>query len=137
MAKISFRLVMPERELLDTEADMVVVPGSEGDFGVLHGHAPLISTVRPGVLEVLQGNKVEQRFIVVGGFAEVTPERCTVLADEAIPFADVTAEQLAERERAAERDIVDAANDAEKAAAQRDLAVAKDLRRAQAYYASR
>jgi F-type H+-transporting ATPase subunit epsilon len=131
MAKISFRLVMPERELLDTEADMVVVPGSEGDFGVLHGHAPLISTVRPGVLEVLQGNKVEQRFIVVGGFAEVTPERCTVLADEAIPFADVTAEQLAER------DIVDAANDAEKAAAQRDLAVAKDLRRAQAYYASR
>jgi F-type H+-transporting ATPase subunit epsilon len=137
MAKISFRLVMPERELLDTEADMVVVPGSEGDFGVLHGHAPLISTVRPGVLEVLQGNKVEQRFIVVGGFAEVTPERCTVLADEAIPFAEVTVEQLAERERAAERDIVDAANDAEKAAAQKDLAVAKDLRRAQAYYASR
>jgi F-type H+-transporting ATPase subunit epsilon len=137
MAKISFRLVMPERELLDTEADMVVVPGSEGDFGVLHGHAPLISTVRPGVLEVLQGNKVEQRFIVVGGFAEVTPERCTVLADEAIPFVDVTAEQLAERERVAERDIVDAANDAEKAAAQKDLAVAKDLRRAQAYYASR
>ena len=137
MAKISFRLVMPERELLDTEADMVVVPGSEGDFGVLHGHAPLISTVRPGVLEVLQGDKVEQRFIVVGGFAEVTPERCTVLADEAIPFAEVTAEQLAERERAAERDIVDAANDAERAAAQKDLAVAKDLRRAQAYYASR
>jgi F-type H+-transporting ATPase subunit epsilon len=137
MAKISFRLVMPERELLDTEADMVVVPGSEGDFGVLHGHAPLISTVRPGVLEVLQGNKVEQRFIVVGGFAEVTPERCTVLADEAIPFAEVTAEQLAERERAAERDLVDAANDAEKATALKDLAVAKDLRRAQAYYANR
>ena len=137
MAKISFRLVMPERELLDTEADMVVVPGSEGDFGVLHGHAPLISTVRPGVLEVLQGNKVEQRFIVVGGFAEVTPERCTVLADEAIPFAEVTAEQLAERERAAERDLVDAANDVEKAAALKDLAVAKDLRRAQAYYANR
>jgi F-type H+-transporting ATPase subunit epsilon len=137
MAKVSFRLVMPERELLDTEADMVVVPGSEGDFGVLHGHAPVISTLRPGVLEVLQGNKVEQRFIVVGGFAEVTPERCTVLADEAIPFADVTAEQLAEREQAAERDLVDAANDAERAAAQKDLAVAKDLRRAQAYYASR
>ncbi|MBN9488349.1 MAG: ATP synthase F1 subunit epsilon [Alphaproteobacteria bacterium] len=137
MAKVSFRLVMPERELLDTEADMVVVPGSEGDFGVLHGHAPVISTLRPGVLEVLQGNKVEQRFIVVGGFAEVTPERCTVLADEAIPFAEVTAEQLAEREQAAERDLVDAANDAERAAAQKDLAVAKDLRRAQAYYASR
>ena len=96
---------------------MVVVPGSEGDFGVLHGHAPLISTVRPGVLEVFQGNKAEQRFLVAGGFAEVTPERCTVLAEEAVPFEEVTPEQLAERERAAERELTDAATDAEKAAA--------------------
>ena len=137
MAKFSFRLVMPERELLATEADMVVVPGSEGDFGVMHGHAPLISTVRPGVLEVFQGSKVEQRFLVAGGFAEVTPERCTVLADEALPFETVTAEQLAERQRAAERDLVDAASDAEKATAEKNLAVAKDLQRAQAYYAGR
>ncbi|MBV8191897.1 MAG: ATP synthase F1 subunit epsilon [Alphaproteobacteria bacterium] len=137
MAKVSFQLVMPEREVLATEADMVVVPGSEGDFGVLHGHAPLISTVRPGVLEVIQDNKVERRFIVVGGFAEVTTERCTVLTDEATPFEEVTAEQLAERERTAERELVDAVTDAEKAKAQKDLEVAKDLRRAQAYYASR
>jgi F-type H+-transporting ATPase subunit epsilon len=137
MAKISFRLVMPERELVNIEADMVVVPGVEGDFGAMHGHAPLISIVRPGVLEVIQGSKVEQRFMVVGGFAEVTPERCTVLADEATPFEEVTAEQLAERERQAERDITDAGNDAEKAKAEKELAVAKDLRRAQAYYASR
>ena len=137
MAKVSFRLVMPERELVNTEVDMVVVPGSEGDFGVLHGHAPLISTVRPGVLEVLQGNKVEQRFLVVGGIAEVTPERCTVLADEAVPFEQVTPEQLAERERAAEEELGDASSDAERAIAQKNLAVAKDLRRAQAYYASR
>ncbi|TAJ83005.1 ATP synthase F1 subunit epsilon [Reyranella sp.] len=137
MAKVSFRLVMPERELLATEADMVVVPGSEGDFGVLPGHAPLISTVRPGVLEVYQGNKVEQRFLVAGGFAEVTPERCTVLADEALLFEEVTPEQLAERERAAERDLMDAATDAEKAAAEKSLLVVRDLRRAQAYYAGR
>ncbi|MFO1087311.1 MAG: F0F1 ATP synthase subunit epsilon [Reyranellaceae bacterium] len=137
MAKLSFRLVMPERELLATEADMVVVPGSEGDFGVLHGHAPVISTVRPGVLEVLQGNKVDKRYLVVGGFAEVTPERCTVLADEALPFEEVTPEQLAERERAAERELTDAQSDHEKAAAEKAVAVAKDLRRAQAYYASR
>ena len=89
MAKISFRLVMPERELVNIEADMVVVPGVEGDFGAMHGHAPLISIVRPGVLEVIQGSKVEQRFMVVGGFAEVTPERCTVLADEAMPVAEI------------------------------------------------
>ena len=137
MAKVNFRLVMPERELLAIEADMVVVPGSEGDFGVLHGHAPLISTVRPGVLEVFQGSKVDQRFLLVGGFAEVTPDRCTVLADEALPFETVTPEQLVERERAAEQELADAASDTEKATAQRSLAVAKDLRRAQAYYAGR
>jgi len=137
MAKVNFRLVMPERELLATEADMVVVPGSEGDFGVLPGHAPLISTVRPGVLEVFQGSKVEQRFLVIGGFAEVTPERCTVLADEALAFETVTSEQLAERERAAERDLTDAATDAERAAAEKNLSIAKDLRRVQAYYANR
>lgn len=137
MAKFNFRLVMPERELLAIEADMVVVPGSEGDFGVLHGHAPLISTVRPGVLEVFQGSKVDQRFLLVGGFAEVTPDRCTVLADEALPFETVTPEQLVERERAAEQELADAVSDTEKATAQRSLAVAKDLRRAQAYYAGR
>ena len=137
MAKVTFRLVMPERELVNTEADMVVVPGSEGDFGVLHGHAPLISTVRPGVLEVLQGNKVEQRFMVAGGIAEVTPERCTVLADEAVPFEQVTPEMLADRERVAQEELSDATTDAEKVVAQKNLAVAKDLRRAQAYYASR
>ena len=137
MAKVTFRLVMPERELLATEADMVVVPGSEGDFGVLHGHAPLISTVRAGVLEVFQGSKVEQRFLVVGGFAEVTPERCTVLANEAMPFETVTAEQLAERERTAEQQVAAAGSDSEKALAHKALADAKDLRRAQAYYASR
>ena len=137
MAKVSVRLVMPERELLATEDDMVVVPGSEGDFGVLHGHAPLISTVRPGVLEVFQGSKAEQRFLVAGGFAEVTPERCTVLADEAVPFESVTADQLAEREKLAQESLTDAATDAERAAAQKALTLAKDLRRAQAYYASR
>lgn len=137
MAKVSFRLVMPEREVLATEADMVVVPGTEGDFGVLPGHAPLISTVRPGVIEVYQGGKVEQRFMVVGGVAEVTPERCTVLADEAMPFEDVTAVQLVERERAAESDLSDAVTEAEKASAEKAVAVARDLQRAQAYYANR
>ena len=135
--QVQFELVSPERLLLSEPVDMVVVPGSEGDFGVLAGHAPLISTVRPGVIETYAGKTVKDRIFVAGGFAEVTPERCTVLADEAVPFDEVTAEQLAERERAAERDITDAGSDAEKAAAEKALAVAKDLRRAQAYYASR
>ncbi len=123
MAKFSFRLVMPEREVLATEADMVVVPGSEGDFGVMHGHAPLISTVRPGVLEVIQDNKVDKRFIVVGGFAEVTAERCTVLADEAMPL-DTLDRVAAEAQIADARDdLADAKSDFERDKAEAQIAV--------------
>ena len=64
---------------------MVVVPGTEGNFGVLPGHAPLISTIRPGTIDIYEGNAITERIFVAGGFAEVTPERCTVLADEAMP----------------------------------------------------
>jgi len=130
MAKVSFRLVMPERELLATEADMVVVPGSEGDFGVLHGHAPLISTVRPGVLEVIQGNKVEQRFIVVGGFAEVTPERCTVLADEALPIGEIDTAKTEQQIKDLSEDLADAKTAPERALAERALEVARAKLRA-------
>jgi F-type H+-transporting ATPase subunit epsilon len=78
-----FELVTPERLLLAQAADMVVVPGSEGNFGVLAGHAPLISSIRPGIIDIYEGQTITRRFFVVGGIAEVTPERCTVLADEA------------------------------------------------------
>jgi len=61
-----------------------VVPGTEGNFGVLPGHAPLISTIRPGMIEIYQGQTVTRRIFIVSGIAEVTPERCTVLADEAV-----------------------------------------------------
>ena len=64
---------------------MVVVPGTEGNFGVLPGHAPLISTIRPGTIDIYEGNVIAERIFVVSGIAEVTPERCTVLADEALP----------------------------------------------------
>ena len=82
--EFSFELVSPEKLLLAEEVDMVVVPGAEGDFGVLVGHAPLISSLRPGVIDTYNGGKVANRIFVAGGFAEVTGERCTVLAEEAI-----------------------------------------------------
>ncbi|HEX3881712.1 MAG TPA: F0F1 ATP synthase subunit epsilon [Stellaceae bacterium] len=82
--RVQFELVSPERLILSEMVEMVVVPGTEGNFGVLPGHAPLISTIRPGTIEVYEGRAVTQRFFVVGGIAEVTPERCTVLADEAM-----------------------------------------------------
>ena len=81
--RIQFELVTPERLILSSDVEMVVVPGSEGNFGVLPGHAPLISTIRPGTIEIYEGRAVTERIFVVGGIAEVTPERCTVLADEA------------------------------------------------------
>jgi F-type H+-transporting ATPase subunit epsilon len=82
--RFEFELVTPERLLLSQMVDMVVVPGSEGNFGVLAGHAPLISTIRPGIIDIYEGQAVTRRIFVVGGLAEVTPQRCTVLADEAI-----------------------------------------------------
>ena len=82
--RVQFELVTPERLLMSEAVEMVVVPGTEGNFGVLPGHAPLISTIRPGMIEIYEGQTVRRRIFVVSGLAEVTPERCTVLADEAI-----------------------------------------------------
>ena len=87
--KVAFELVSPERLLLSEDVDMVVVPGEEGDFGVLTRHAPMISTLRPGVIKVHDGGSVTEQIFVAGGFAEVTPARCTVLAQEALPVGDI------------------------------------------------
>ncbi len=87
--KVPFELVTPERVVCAEEADMVVVPGGDGDFGVLPGHAPLLSTVRPGTVAVYEGDRVSMRFFVSGGFAEVADGRCTVLADEAVPVSEI------------------------------------------------
>ena len=85
--KVQFELVSPEKLLLSVAVEMVVVPGAEGHFGVLPGHALFISSVQPGVIDVYVGGQVTERLFVSGGFAEVTPERCTVLADEAMPLS--------------------------------------------------
>ena len=87
--KVQFELVSPEKLLLSVAVEMVVVPGAEGYFGVLPGHALFISGVRPGVIDVYAGGEVTERLFVSGGCAEVTAERCTVLADEAMPLASV------------------------------------------------
>ena len=84
-----FELVSPERLLLSRQVEMVVVPGAEGLFGVLPRHAPLISTLVPGVIDVHEGGSVVERIFIAGGFAEVTEERCTVLAEGPVPVADL------------------------------------------------
>src|ERR1700739_2432888 len=87
--KLQFELVSPEKLLLSEPVHMVVVPGTEGNFGVLPGHALFISTVRPGVIDVYEDKTVSERIFVSGGFAEVTPEGCTVLADEVVPLGSL------------------------------------------------
>jgi F-type H+-transporting ATPase subunit epsilon len=83
--RVQFELVTPERLVLSTEVEMVVVPGTEGNFGVLPGHSPLISTIRPGTIDIYETRpNISERIFVIGGIAEVTPERCTVLAEEAM-----------------------------------------------------
>jgi F-type H+-transporting ATPase subunit epsilon len=122
--KILFELVSPAKLLVSSRVDMVVVPGAEGDFGALDRHAPMISSVRPGVLDVHDGGKVSNRIFVAGGFAEVTEDRVTVLAEEAIPVADVTKAMAAERLHTAKEALADAHSDRERHAAEHLMAVA-------------
>ncbi len=87
--KTKFELVSPERLVLSEDVDMVVVPGSEGDFGVLAGHSPVVSTLRFGTIEVHDNGAIKDRIFVAGGFAEVTPEGVTVLAEDAARLTEI------------------------------------------------
>ena len=119
--KLSFALVSPERELFNGDVDQVVVPGSEGEFGVLPNHAPVMSVIKPGALKVLNDG-TERRIFVNGGFADVTPEGLTVLAEEAIDLEDISADKIEQDLKAANEDLRDASSDAKKEAAQRLVA---------------
>ncbi len=126
-SKVEFELVSPERLLLSESVDMVVVPGSEGDFGVLVQHAPMVSAVRPGVISVYKGGQVSERVFVVGGFAEVTAARCTVLAEQALPVADIDCPAAEQQHKDAQEDLADAQNDAERKTAEQQIAVAEAM----------
>ena len=109
-ATFNFELVTPERLVFSGEATQVVVPGAEGDFAVLVGHAPFISTLRPGILEVTlpQGS---QRLLVKKGVAEADPTRLTVLAQTAVPVEELQGARLASELRLAEAQAAEAKDD--------------------------
>lgn len=92
MSKVNVELVTPEKLVFSSEADLVVVPGSEGDFGVLHNHAPMISTLRPGVVKI-SGSDSDKNIFVSSGFIEVTGERCTILASDATDLATISQDE--------------------------------------------
>src|SRR4249920_1342091 len=111
-----FELVSPEQLLMSEPVDQVVVPGSEGYFTVLKGHAPFMSTLKPGVIEVARGGATD-RIFVRGGFADVNVGGLTILAEQAIPLAEVDPGMLAQDVRDAEEDVADAKDPAIRAAA--------------------
>ena len=128
MAKtFKFELVSPEKLLISGNATQVVVPGSEGAFAILPGHAPVMSTLKPGVLDVTMDGEAETRIFVRGGFAEGGPDSLTVLAEQAIPMAELDAAALAEELRNAEDDVKDARDDEIRARAQERLDHLKQL----------
>jgi F-type H+-transporting ATPase subunit epsilon len=113
MATFHFDLVSPEKLLFSGDVDQVDVPGSEGDFGVLAGHAPLISTLRPGILTIFQGG-ANIRVVVDGGFAEVGPSGLTVLANMAVPIEEFDRDVLAGVIKDTEEDVADATDPAQR-----------------------
>ena len=122
-----FELVSPEDLLMSQDVQQVLVPGTEGNFTVLPGHAPLLSTLRPGVLDVLDEQGREDRIYVRGGIAEVNPNGLTVLAEDAVPLAELSSEMLTQQVRNAEEDVADAADDEKRRRAQESLDHLRDL----------
>lgn len=130
--KVEFELVSPERLLLSQAVDMVVVPGAEGNFGVLPRHAPMISSIRPGVIDVYEGKTIIERIFVAGGIAEVTPQRCTVLAEQAVAVGDIDKAALERRLADLREDAADAKDPAARKAAEAEIEIALEMMKAAA-----
>ena len=111
--KIAFELVTPDRLLISEEVNLVTIPGGEGDYGVMVGHQPLITTVRPGLLEIESDSSVTKRVFIDGGFAEVTADHCAVMTEEAIPLEEVQRADIESRVKDTEEAIGLAKTDTE------------------------
>ncbi len=108
---ITMDLVSPEKLLLSDDYEMIVVPGAEGDFAVLAGHSPVTSSLRPGVISIYENDQEKGRIFVNGGFAEVSHDKLTVLAEEAIHIDDLNRSDLEQRIQNAREDEEDAQDD--------------------------
>jgi F-type H+-transporting ATPase subunit epsilon len=127
--KLSFALVSPEREVFHGLVDHVVVPGTEGEFGVSPNHAPVMSMIKPGALRILDEGS-ERRIFVNGGFADVTPEGLTVLAEEAIDLAEIDVAANEQALKDAQEDLRDSSNESKRAIAERAIARAEAIKAA-------
>jgi F-type H+-transporting ATPase subunit epsilon len=116
-----FELVSPERLLLSAEVTEVVIPGSEGYLTVMARHAPLMATIKPGVIRVRQSDGKEDSYVVFGGFADVLPESCTILAESAVHVDDLNREELQRRIQDAREDLADASTQEQRTKAEQFL----------------
>jgi F-type H+-transporting ATPase subunit epsilon len=121
MAGLHFELVSPARLLFSGDVTSVTLPGTEGEMGIFAGHAPVLSTLKPGVVVVDKGSGTPERIFVRGGFAEVNPQGLTVLAETAIPMADLDAAAIAKQIKDAEEDVADAKDDETRRKAQENV----------------
>lgn len=126
MASFKFELVSPERLLLSSDVDQVDLPGTDGDYGVLANHAPFLATLRPGVVAVRSGAETT-RYFVRGGFADMNAGGLTLLAEKAIPVADLKADQIATEIKDAEDDVADAKSEEARRKAETRLAQLRDM----------
>jgi F-type H+-transporting ATPase subunit epsilon len=129
MADLHLEFVSPESVLFSGDVDQVDLPGLEGDMGILPDHAPLVTTLRPGIVTIFRGNAKEP-IVVIGGFAEVSPAGLTVLADKAVARADFDMALLAGEIKDAEEDVADSNDDAERDRLARHLGQLKALQAA-------
>ena len=117
-----FELVSPERLLVSEQAAAVIIPGAEGEMTVMAKHAPVMTTVKPGVVTVQLAAGGEERYVVFGGFADILPEACTLLAESAVAVKDIDRADLARRIQNAKEDVADAKDDAARTKAEQFLA---------------
>src|SRR5262245_29705886 len=106
-----FELVSPERLLVSAKVESVVIPGIEGEMTVLVNHAPVMTIVKPGVVTVKSEDGAEERYVVFGGFADILPSGCTLLAESATSVRDIDRVDLARRIQDAREDVADATDD--------------------------
>ena len=133
MAALKFELVSPEKMIISRDVAMVTVPGGEGDYSVLPGHAPMITTLRPGVIDVYdsEDGTPKDRLFVAGGFAEVNNLRCTILAEQATPVDKLDRASIEQETRRLTESSANAP-DAERAAAEKELLVLRAMLQAAA-----
>jgi len=117
-----FELVSPERLLVSEDVEQVVIPGAEGEMTVMARHAPVMTTIQPGVVTVKPVSGSEERYVVFGGFADILPEGCTLLAESAVSVGDIDRADLTRRIQEAREDVADAKDDESRTRAEQYLA---------------